>query len=46
MRWLQTRLEQEAPARAEAMVRVARTDLNALAVTEKFRRLLDGGLFR
>ncbi len=45
MKWLETRIGQEDPARATAAIRIARTELDVLSIAERFRALLSEGFF-
>ena len=45
MRWLATQIEAQAPARAEVTVRISRTELDALSISERFRYLLSADSF-
>lgn len=46
MTWLQTRMHQEQPASAAVMLRISRTELNVLSITERFRSMLSDGFFQ
>ena len=45
MRWLETRIAQESTHRATAAVRISRTELDVLKITERFRSLLSEKFF-
>lgn len=45
MRWLATQIEAQAPARTEVTVRISRTELDALSISERFRYLLSADSF-
>ncbi len=45
MKWLETRIVQVNPVRASVTVRIARTELDVLSITERFRSLLSDGFF-
>jgi hypothetical protein len=45
MKWLETRIGQVNPVRASVTVRIARTELDVLSITERFRSLLSDGFF-
>jgi hypothetical protein len=45
MKWLEMRIAQESQPRAAVTVRIARTELDVLSITERFRSLLSDSFF-
>lgn len=45
IRWLQLNISRENPARAQSMIRIPRTELDILSITENFQHLLSDNYF-